>query len=134
MDAYIDALDVLYPGAPRHAEWERERGWIVASFDDRAGYDTDVWFSPTDAAWAMTHVEYEVLDNVTPQVLYAFEGGRYAGWNIEDIDYYQRPDASFYVIEVEAEGERDVSVFYYDNGSEIKTVAGSPAIYPDTPL
>lgn len=135
MDYYIEALDLLYPGAPRYAEWERDHGWIVAEFDDRYGYETDVWFYPDDASWAMTHVDYDHLDELPPQVLYAFEAGRYAMWNVDDIDYYQRRDASFYVIEVEAKGEKDVTLFYYEDGTEIMALPGdAPDIRPDTPL
>lgn len=123
MDGYIEALDAMYPGASRVAEWERESGYVVAEFRDAGGFDVDVWYMPSEPVWVMTVTEGATVDDLPEAVSTALTTGDYASWSVDDIDYYERPDMQFYVIDVEARGQKDVSLYYYPDGELIKAVA-----------
>lgn len=135
MDGYISALEKLYPKVPANTEWEREYGYIVAEFTNSDGFDTEVWFDADQPVWAMTKVSYDVVKHLPDAVRADFESGRYADWTVDDVDYYTRPAAEFYVIEVEKVGEKSMDLFYYADGTLIKAQPDSETkILPTTPL
>ncbi len=125
MDAYIEALDAMHPYASRNATWERKSGYIVADFRNASGFDTEVWFMPSNAVWVMTVTEGESLAEMPPVVKDAFTSGPYSQWTVDDIDYYERPDTKFYIFEVEKTGEKDMNVYYTADGELLKVVASS---------
>ncbi len=45
---------------------------------------------------------------------------QYATWEVDDIDMYERPDLTFYLIEVEADGQRDCELYFSADGTLLK--------------
>lgn len=128
---YVQALTARYPTAYR-VEWERKGPWHVADFYiDRD--EMEAWFD-ADARWVMTRTELgKNLLSVPTVVANAFASGDYSTWTIDDIDYYEKPDMEFYVIEVENPGRPDMDLFYGTDGVLIKAIqAVDTEITPDT--
>lgn len=128
------ALDAIYPGASERAEWEKDQGYFVAEFDNKYRQDVEVWFAD-DAKWVMTQTDLERIDQLPQAVQAAFNAGGYSDYRVDDVDYYERFDGSFYVIEAEKAGQPDTELFYKDNGEFIKAHTGkSIKIYPHTKI
>ena len=63
----------------------------------------------------------------------SFSEGEYGTWIVDDIDFYERTDKDFYLIEVEKAGQRDMDLYYSPDGVLIKAVPDSDVeITPDT--
>lgn len=118
------ALRDKYPDA-KHVEWETRAGYYVADCWNN-GADTDVWFS-TDAVWRMTETDLGVDVNKLPvSVKNAFLAGAYATWSVDDIDKYEREDKTFYLVEVEKKGQKDMDLYYSEDGDILKEVEDMP--------
>lgn len=129
-----EALNDRYPNITV-AEWENKAGYYVAEFYDN-GKETEVWFNST-AEWVMTETDYGKNISLLPQsVQTAFNESAYTNWIVDDIDRYERPDKTFYVIEIEYRGQRDRYLFYSEDGTLIKDVEdnGNNTILPSTPV
>ena len=48
------------------------------------------------------------------------ENGAYADWRVDDIDKYERPGDTFYLIEIEKGGQQDRDLFYAEDGTLLK--------------
>lgn len=132
IEALDKALDAIYPGASANARWETEKGYYVAEFNNNERQDVEVWFDRSPK-WVMTETDLDRIDQLPEAVQAAFNAGGYAGYLVDDIDFYERFDGNFYVIEVEKQGQPDTELFYKDNGEFIKAnTGGSIKIYPDT--
>lgn len=131
--AYIDALDAHYPTAS-HIEWETEGPWHVAEFHVGQN-ELEAWFD-SDARWVMTRTELNRnLLSVPTAVAEAFASGPYGTWSIDDIDFYEKEETEFYVIEVENPGREDHNLFYQTDGTLIKAIVDNgQSITPDTPV
>lgn len=128
------ALDAIYPGASQRADWEKDRGYFVADFNNEFRQEVEVWFAD-DAKWVMTRTDLERIDQLPDAVQAAFNAGGYGDYRVDDVDYYERFDGSFYVIEVEKAGRPDTELFYSADGAFIKANTGrSIKIYPHTKL
>lgn len=130
---FMTALTQHYPEA-RNVEWEVRGNYRVAEFTLNRK-SMDVWFN-SSATWVMTKTELNrSLLSLPEAVATAFAGGEYGTWTIDDIDYYQRPDRDFYVIEVENPGQPDTDLFYNTDGSFIKASnTNHTDIFPDTAI
>ncbi len=123
--AFVKALSDRYPTA-YSVDWDREGAWFVAEFNvDRDRMEA--WFD-SDARWAMTRTELNRnLLSVPTAVANAFASGDYSTWQIDDIDYYEKPQREFFVIEVENPGQADMDLFYNTDGTLIKAVPSTDA-------
>lgn len=134
-DKYVDALEALYPGVAQTASWESRRDYMVAEFSALNAEDREVWLKKGDASWAMTVTDGIGFAALPEVVQGAFAAGEYATWTIDDVDYYERPDLNFYVVEVEKAGNHDTDLYYSPDGSLIKAERETGAdIYPDTKI
>lgn len=129
--AYKTALSALYPDAVK-VEWERDGGYYVADFT-RYGHDYDVWFG-SEASWAMTEIDYgNTLVGLPSGVIAAFANSGYEiDYTIDEVNEYQRPADTFYLIEVEHDkGGADVHLFYGPDGTLLRTATADIDIRPD---
>ena len=116
--AVLNTLEAKFPNVSR-AEWENKLGYYVADFWQE-GMDTHVWID-SKAEWKMTELDLGVNLQLLPEaVRTAFLNGQYANWKVDDIDKYERPDRTFYLIEIETKGEKDRDLFFAEDGSLLK--------------
>lgn len=114
----LDSFDSKFPTASR-AEWEKKQGYIVADFW-QDGMETHVWYNP-NGDWLMTEYDLGVNVSALPQAVQsAFQSGQYGTWRVDDIDKYERPNDTFYLIEIETKGERDRDLYYAPDGTLLK--------------
>lgn len=121
--AYTEALTAKYPAAT-NVVWEKKDAYMVAEFKQNNDMeDLDVWFDAT-ATWAMTDTDYGKNVFFLPAAVNAaWAQGQYGNWTVDEIDFYQRPDIEFYVLEVEKTGQPDTDLYYLPDGTQIKAVA-----------
>lgn len=114
----MNSFEANFPNASR-AEWEKKQGYIVADFWQE-GMETHVWYNP-NGDWLMTEYDLGVNVSALPQAVQsAFQSGQYGTWRVDDIDKYERPNDTFYLIEVETKGERDRDLYYAPDGTLLK--------------
>lgn len=133
-NAVVQAFSMKYPDAQR-TSWESKVGYEKAEFYI-GSYETEAWFD-LQGNWVMTETDlpYDAL----PQAVKAsFEAGKYASWEIDDVDKIERSDAgTVYIIEVENR-DTDMDLYYAENGALIKEVIDKdnddehiPSVTPD---
>lgn len=99
----------MYPAA-KYVEWEVYGQYYVADFKHN-NLDLDAWFSP-DGRWLMTETDYNNSVASLPVLMQnAFQQSQYAGWFVEDVSLYEKPENSFCEIEVETAGQPETSIF-----------------------
>lgn len=132
-DQYAEALKAKFPNATQ-VSWEREGAYMVAEFQYN-GYSTDVWYDG-QAKWVMTETDYNRDLNALPTaVVNAFNQSQYAASTIDEIDGYERADATFYVIEVEVAGMGDQDIYINSEGVITKVVDDYGSnVTPTTPI
>ncbi|MBD5242278.1 MAG: hypothetical protein HDS59_09410 [Barnesiella sp.] len=128
---FVDALHAVQPNM-KSVEWDEKNGYIVA--DGTEGkYDMTVWFS-TDVKWVMTETEYNADVNQLPQaVVNTIQASPdYGRWTVDDIDFYERPDISFYVVELESPQATELYVYVTPSGNILKTTPQDEEVTPVT--
>ena len=131
--AVLNTFKAKYPNIL--PEWESKQGYYVAEFFQE-GMETEMWIT-AQGEWAMTEMDMGMNLNLLPQpVLDAFKASTYATWQVDDMDKYERPDRTFYLIEVETTGQADRDLFYNPDGTLIKDVVDKDNndITPNTKL
>ena len=114
----MSSFEANFPNASR-AEWERKSGYIVAEFWQE-GLETKVWYNP-NGDWQMTEYDLGMNLSALPQAVQdAYMSSSYANWHVDDLDKYERPNDVFYLIEVEAHGEKDRDLYYAPDGRLLK--------------
>ncbi|MDE6460731.1 MAG: PepSY-like domain-containing protein [Paramuribaculum sp.] len=129
--AFTQALEQLKPNL-KSVEWKENRGYLVA--EGREGnYDVSVWFT-SDVKWAMTETEYNQDVNQLPQaVTNTIQASPdYGTWTVDDIDFYERPDISFYVVELESPQATELYVYITPAGNILKTTPRDEEVTPVT--
>lgn len=110
-----DTFESMFPGVSG-TEWERNHGYYVAEFW-YSNAITEAWFD-SKGVWYMTETDLGHSLNALPEaVQQAFNGSQYATWRVDDIDKYVRPVDTFYLIEVETNGQRDRDLYYAPDGT-----------------
>ncbi len=104
-------------------DWDIENGYYVADFY-LDGLEMEAWFS-SDGTWQMTETDYGVnLSLIPSEVQEAYTASDYyTTWTLDDIDFYERSDIEFYLIEIEQTGQTDRKLYYNTDGTLIKDVA-----------
>ena len=114
----MNTFDTMFTNVDK-AEWEKNRDYYVAEFW-YANTIVEAWFD-SKGAWCMTETDLGMnLANLPEAVQQAFNGGQYATWRVDDIDKYERPNETFYLIEVEKNGQRDRNLFFAPDGLVLK--------------
>ena len=131
-DVLLNALNKKYPTAAR-VEWERNGSYYVAEFYDN-GADLKVWFKK-GGEWCMTEMDMERnFSEVPAAIMEAMKTGKYASWEIDDIDKYEKPDEVFYVFTIETPGSRDRVLFFSETGKLLKDSVERGDITPKTKI
>lgn len=131
-EVVVRSFEQRYPDA-RNVVWETKSTYWVAHFDlptkaaSAIDRDNTTWFD-NNGAWQMS--EHEIAYQALPQaVRTAFESGKYAGWEKDDINVLTREGVvELYVIEVEKEiGDEDfdMELYYTEDGILTKEVPSS---------
>lgn len=116
-EVVLNGFQTKYPGIV--PEWENKLGYYVAEFWQE-GIQLDVWIS-SQGEWSMTEMDLGTNQTLLPQaVLTAFQNSTYAAWLIDDMDKYERPDRTFFLIEVETAGQPDHDLYYTPDGTLLK--------------
>jgi len=93
-----------YPGA-RIVDVERERNAIEVDIVDGTAR-RELLFT-TAGEWTRTETEIRRAD-IPAAVMNALAASPYASWNIDDVDHHDTPAGEYYMVELEARGQRDV--------------------------
>lgn len=113
--AVVNTFNAMFPNVER-AEWEKNRGYYVAECWYQQ-VETQAWFKK-DGTWSMTESDLRMsLTNLPEAVQTAFNTSKYATWRVDDIDKFERPTDTFYLIEVETNGKRDRDLFFAPDGT-----------------
>lgn len=131
----LNNFKAKYPNV-NNVEWERKGNYYVADFTYNMD-DMDVWFSASDSSIAMIENDYgKNMFRIPGEVSKAFAESEYGYWTVDDIKYYERTKSnSFYLIEVEKTGQKDMDLYYNPDGTLIKAVVESYVdITPDTTI
>lgn len=114
----MSGLQAKYPNVS-YAEWEKKGNYYVAEFWQE-GMQTDVWMN-AQGEWCMTELDLGTQLTLLPQAVQdAFMSGQYATWRVDDLDKYERPDRTFYLIEIETGGQADRDLYYSPEGILLK--------------
>lgn len=124
-------MNTKFPNA-QGIKWERKGAYVVAEFYENR-LEKEAWFT-RDGVWKMTEVDYGKDVTLLPAAVErALATGDYGYWTVDDVKYYERTDTSFYLIEVEKAGQRDMDLYYAADGTLIKDIVDSDVdITPDT--
>lgn len=119
-DEYTAALAEKFPDA-KNVVWEKDGSYKKAEFS-YTGYDREVWFDKS-AKWAMTTTEYNLHIEALPKpVVDAFYSSEYSTWELDDVEGYERPDVTFYVIDVEDRNDTEREIYITSEGTITKVV------------
>ncbi len=129
-EVLLNALNKKYPTAAR-VEWEKNGSYYVAEFYYN-GEDLKVWFRK-GGEWCMTERDMGRNNSDIPvAVMESLGNSKYAAWEIDDIDKYEKPGEVFYVFTVETSGARDRVLFFAENGTLLKDAVERGDITPNT--
>ena len=129
---FDSALNAKYPGAT-NVVWEREGAYTVADFYYQ-NFDMEAWFD-AKGNWLQSETDYGPNLQVLPsEVQAAFSASEYVSWTVDDVYKYDRPDQTFYVIDIEKVNSRDLEVYYKPDGTLIQAIPNGVDITPATPV
>ena len=112
-------FETMYPNVIT-VEWEKNRGYYLAEFWHQSSM-TEVWFDEK-GEWRMTETDIS-FDNLPESVYTVYQESLYANWRIDDIDKFERPTETFYLLEIEKNDQRDRNLFYAEDGTLLKDEA-----------
>lgn len=105
-NAVIEYIDSRYEGARiRGSEYE-ENGLLEVEIVHE-GKVKDVYFNSQNE-WVYTSWDVRVKD--LPQAVTSAVAGAYPGYRIDDADFIERYELSYYALELEKGGEREIMV------------------------
>lgn len=112
--AVINTFEAKFPDAGR-TEWEKNRGYYVVELWYQQ-VETQAWFEK-NGTWRMTETDLgRSVANLPEAVQKALAESKYASWRVDDLDKYERPTDTFYLVEVETNGQRDRDLFFSPDG------------------
>lgn len=105
---------------PENIDWDKKSSMYEAEFTAE-NTDYNVWIENV-GTWQATRTvtKYGKQTGKVPQVVLDYVATNYPGWIIEDIDYVRTPREKYYEIELEKNGEPDVTLFMKTDGTLIK--------------
>lgn len=102
-----------------NVEWDKNRGYYVAEFW-YSNAITEAWFD-AKGDWCMTETDLGKSITILPEAVQtAFNASEYATWRVDDLDKYERPTDTFYLIEVETNGQRNRNLYFAPDGRLVK--------------
>lgn len=130
-DSVKEAFHAQFPNAQR-VEWEMKKGYYVADF--WGNVEMEAWYD-SNGKWCMTETDLGINMSQLPEAVQnAFQASAYNMWIVDDLDKYERPDMTFYLIEIEFSGKKDRNLYYAVDGTLLKDEEdkGRDEVYPDT--
>lgn len=131
--AVVSAFEAKYPNVSTNIEWEKNRGYYVADF----WYENsikDAWFD-SKGTWRMTETDLGTNMSALPEAVQtAFTNSQYNTWRVDDIDKYERPADTFYLLEIETKGKSDRNLYFAPDGTVLKDAIDRDGddVTPDT--
>ncbi len=114
------AFSQKYPGQ-HTSRWEVENGAYKGEFRNPEGMEVDTWFRP-DGTWLRS--ETEIRPAALPQPVKDYVDLRFVDYYIEDADYIEMPQTSYYHLELEGRGDREVEINVYADGTPVEEMGG----------
>lgn len=105
------AFDQRYPNTTVW-EWEKDKGLFKAEFR-QGGMEAEAWFQ-ADGTWVKTETDYNPA--LLPQPVTDYVAANYAGYRIDDADWVETPTGSYFELELEKGGSRDVRLLITAEG------------------
>lgn len=126
--AVEQAFSNRYPGITPH-EWELDYGNYKAEFRSADGLGSEAWFSP-GGSWMGTETDYPWP---LPQAVQDYLAAHYAGYHTDEVNRMDTPDAgSYFMIELERTGARDVYLRLRDDGTPVSPSDAGSGLPADT--
>lgn len=100
--AVMQTFRQMYPDVT--SQWERERGIYDAEWKDGT-VEFEAWFK-ADGTWMMT--KQDMLPTSIPAAVTAYISDNYPDYKIDDAYYIETPDGTYYLVEIEKQGARDI--------------------------
>ncbi len=105
-----------FPNAKR-VEWGIRGNIIEAEFNMNST-EYDAWFEKSATwQWIRTEINLRNPNKGLPQAILNYISINYPGWRISDADQVKSPKGDYYEIELEKNGEYDVTIFIKDDGT-----------------
>ena len=98
-EAVVQTFLQMYPGV-LVTEWELDLGLYKADFL-KDGKPAEAWFKP-DGTWVKT--ETDLLLSELPQAVKDYIGEHYVAYRVDDVEWVETPDGSYYLLELDAKG------------------------------
>ncbi|MBQ2122704.1 MAG: PepSY-like domain-containing protein [Bacteroidaceae bacterium] len=98
-EAITQAFQQKYPGVAV-TEWELEYGLYKAEFLNE-GRSAEAWFQP-DGTWVKTDTDWAYAD--VPAEVKAYVSEHHPTLAVDDVDWIETPDGSYFLIELDAKG------------------------------
>lgn len=111
------AFSAQFPGVdPNRVEWEWDgyRNAYEADFWENS-LEKTAWFSQ-DNQWLMTETDYNYPYTGVPQAVIDAANATNPDYRLDDIDFVETPDSSYYLVEKE-QGERDIYLRFAADGT-----------------
>lgn len=116
--AIVATFESKYPNSGR-VEWEKKRGYYVVEFWWQQ-VETQVWFDK-NGTWCMTETDLGYsITSLPDAVQHTLAESKYSTWKVDDLYKYERPNDTFYLVEVEMNGQRDRDLFFGPDGTLLK--------------
>lgn len=105
---------------PENIDWEKKNNLYEAEFTAE-NTDYNVWVENV-GTWQITRtvIKHGNKSSNVPQAILDYVATNYPGWIIDDIDFVRIPGDKYYEIELEKNGEPDVTLFMKTDGTLIK--------------
>ena len=124
-DVVKKTFNTMYPKAS-FVDWEEglKYGYYVVEFRHDSK-EKIAWFDP-EGVWWLTETDIrDAKSKLPPAIRNHINQNQYASWQIDDIDYIERPNETpFYVVEVER-NDVNINLFYLEDGTFIKETPSS---------
>lgn len=111
------AFSAQFPNVdPNRVEWEWDGRMNAYEADFWENYlEKTAWFSQTNE-WLMTETDYNYPYNGVPQAVIDAANASNPDYRLEDIDFIETPDTSYYLVEKER-GEHDIYLRFAADGT-----------------
>ena len=112
-DAVKQTFRKMYPNI--NAEWELERGLYKAEWEE-GPFEIEAFFK-ADGTWVITKTDVPVGN--LPTVVTNYVSTNYPGYTIDDATFIEKPEAKYFLLELEKKGAADIYLKITEDGNVI---------------
>lgn len=109
----VATFKAKYPGVNAH--WEKEYGKLKAEFLNE-GKEAEAWFE-TDGTWLFTETDFR---GTFPAAVQSYLDLNYEGYVVDDADWIETPETSYFRIELEKRMQPEAVVLIKEDGTLIE--------------